>query len=142
MLDYIKNDLIRVSNDFSEKEKGKYCIEQMISLSVKLGSCEDKDIDNLFREIVQLTELKHYRAFKKVYSKLTSVVTQRYGYQGKDDIMTYQTGMGIVFGTSIGVALTTVTTGGIAIGIAIGLGMGALLGKKKIKDLEGEDKLY
>lgn len=142
MFERYKAELIRASLMFTEKEKNKYGVEQLIKLSEKLVPCTDRDLIDAYDSIIVLIENRDYKHFKRVYNKLISTVSKRYGYHTKNEIITEYTGIGVALGTGIGVALASITSGGIGIGVAIGVGFGALVGNWKAKSLESEDKLY
>ncbi len=139
-----RQDFIKTTSGFSEKEIEKYHVNHIINLFDKIKNKDDEDIYELLVVLKStLSEEKiNQKIYSKTYSKLTSIVESRFGYKEVGSMKNRYIGLGLLFGVSLGVSMSNFFTSSLPIFLSVGLTIGVALGSKKEKEAEDKDLLY
>jgi hypothetical protein len=146
-MENIINQLALLSNQFTEKDRKKYGIENLINLANKLDNEQDEYVISQMTSLInKLKVVQSDKTSKKAYinnfKQLKNYVKKTYGYLPKGSVQEEYLAFGIAFGLLIGTGFIAVNPGLLAIGLPIGVALGLSLGTSKEKALEKENKLY
>ncbi|MCK5761526.1 MAG: hypothetical protein KAH16_01360 [Candidatus Izimaplasma sp.] len=147
LLNY-ESEIKYISKDFDEKTIKKLKINALISLNRKMINLESESIEKSLLELKRILrnildkEPKQNRIYRKEFVKLKKTVIDEFGYYQKGSIIENHIALGLVFGISIGAALTSFLASSSGVGLVLGMAIGSVIGTKKEKEEEEAGNLY
>jgi len=148
MLENYKQELESIARSFTEKEFKKMKIQSLIDLSVKLEEQSDSEIESLLQEIKSMVyeatreERFDMKSYRKKVNSVKELVKAKFDFHERGTIKSQYLGIGIVFGSGIGAAFSSVMPSMIGAFSGLGIAFGVAIGTQKEKEAEKAGKLY
>lgn len=147
MLSQMQQDLEALSQKLDEQTLKMLKLNQLLRLLKKIENLEDQELEamikDLYHQLQALPQHKNaYRVFRRNVTNVQDKAKKVFNIHEKGTLQAYYLGLGLVFGSAIGVALSNTQPAMLSVGIGVGLAVGAGLGAQKEKEAQKKDQLY
>ncbi len=148
MLKNYESEIGMLTTEFDKKQLKKMSITTLSSLSEKLLSYENKEVEELMLELkdylqsLRNLEQNDFKKYKKNLSLVKKLVKEEFNLHQKNSVIESYTAIGISIGIAVGAGISSITTSFIVVGIALGVAIGAGVGSEKEKVIKEDGRLY
>lgn len=145
MLDNYSKEVESICRDYNDKELKKLRVCSLKRLADKLQTYEDTEIEHLMEEVKSLLSsdpLANLKVYRRKVTEVKTLVTKKLDLQERGSVSSQYVGIGIALGTGIGVAFISINTAMMSVFTGLGIVFGSSLGNQKEKALEKEGKIY